>query len=165
MYLWVCVCVDRWGLGGLGSCDSHTHTHTHTHAHTFTHTPTRPPLFPRLLAVLLGCCIESLGGPHCSPVLMHLLSLFSYSGNERRGALHWGGWWIGGRESDRATERERERDVDAERERRPGVSFVASAVKAQQGEPPWQFVSGATLIFYFQSRPGSSPLWHLQQNK
>lgn len=56
----------------------------------FTHIPTHPhkphsrcvcaPLYPMLLfiqphVVLLGFRIESLGGPYCSPVLMHLLSL------------------------------------------------------------------------------------------
>lgn len=47
----------------------------------------------------------------------------------------------------RKRESDGERDIDAERERKPGLSFVASTVKAQQGEPPWQFVRGATLIF------------------
>lgn len=79
------VCVDRWGLGGLGSHDSHTRIPTHAHTHTLSLHPLRlAPVVAWHLAVLLGCCIESLGGPYCSPVLMHLLSLFSYSGNERR---------------------------------------------------------------------------------
>lgn len=58
--------------------------HTHTHTCIPSHTLHPAPLFPRHLAVQLGCCIESLGGPYCSPVLMHLLSLFPYSANERR---------------------------------------------------------------------------------
>lgn len=49
--------------------------------------------------------------------------------------------------------RKRESNIETHRGRgrEPGVSFVASTVKAQQGEPPWQFVSGATLSFSFFS--------------
>lgn len=49
-----------------------------------------------------------------------------------------GEWWFGGWESWGVS--------DKHRRRRAGLSFVASAVKAQQGEPPRQFVRSATLL-------------------
>lgn len=127
-----------------------THKHTHTHlyipSHTLSLRPRRPaPLFPRHLAVLLGCCTESLGGPHCSPVLMHLLSLFSYSGNERR-ELHTGE--SDGLEAEKARERQRER----ERERR-GSLLLRAQLKPSRGsrldnlsETPRLFSRAARLL-------------------
>lgn len=119
-------------------------TRTHMHPHTL-HPRRSASLFPQHL----GCCIESLGGPYCSPLLMHLLSLFSCSpilGMKGGGSYTLGrvmDWRLRKRESDS------EGDIDTEREWETpgGLSFVVSTVKAQQGEPPWQFVRGATLIF------------------
>lgn len=164
-YLWVCV--DRWGLGGLGSHDSHTRIPSHTHSFS-----PPPPLGPR--RCLAPCRAARLlhwvpGWPvlfPCSNAPFVFVLLFW---EWKKGAIQWGEWWIGGRENERATERdidtERERERQGERERNPGVSFVVSAVKAQQGEPPRQFVR-RTLIFQGCPAPrhcGNSS--HLKWNK
>lgn len=118
-------------------------THIHTHSHTLTVTRPgsvvpcgtlqRPPAAVWSLwvgrSVVLFCCTFCL----CSPVV-----------GVKGGSDTWS------RVMDRRP-RKRESDMETHRGRgrEPGVSFVASAVKAQQGEPPWQFVSGATLAFFF----------------
>lgn len=121
-------------------------THIHTHTHTVTHSQSlcpaplspcgtlqRPPAAVWSLwvgrSVVPFCCTFCL----CSPVVR------VKGGSNTRSRV-----------MDRRL-RKRESDIETHRGRgrEPGVSFVASAVKAQQGEPPWQFVSGATLSFFF----------------
>lgn len=129
-----------------------THTHSHTQSHTHSHSawlrcPLRhlaaspPPAAVWSLwvgrSVVLFCCTFCL----CLPVVG------VKGGSDTRSRV-----------MDRRP-RKRESDIETHRGRgrEPGVSFVASAVKAQQGEPPWQFVSGATLSFFFFFFPVKAP--------
>lgn len=138
-------------------------THIHTHSHTLTvtlpgsvvrcGTLQRPPAAVWSLwvgrSVVLFCCTFCL----CLPVVG------VKGGSDTRSRV-----------MDRGM-RKRESDIETHRGRgrEPGVSFVASAVKAQQGEPPWQFVSGAMLSFFFffpsKSALLLAPRCHLQQIK
>lgn len=113
----ICECVDRWGLGGLGSHDSHTRIPTHAHTHSFS---PPPPLGPR--RCLAPCRAARLlhwvpGWPvlfPCSNAPFVFVLLFW---EWKKGAIQWGEWWIGGRENERATERERDTESAREAER------------------------------------------------
>lgn len=59
------------------------------------------------------------------------------------------------RESD-GLQAEKQKSVTEKRRRGAGLSFVVSAVKAQQGEPPGQFVRSCGPVLRGQRLPGAS---------